>query len=148
LWDKWITHCGGGQSFTPYDHIINFLNHLLFEQNNNHYYWHINVEIQTPSTIFIQSTWICECWMYFMHAYQFFEWIGLKEKNLLGIGLHAKPKLGERPQGLGCAKLIKVTHPIYYIIFRALNYHTLQSYYPFPFVEPYHKKVLFEQNIY
>jgi hypothetical protein len=75
-----------------------------------------------------------------MHAYQFFEWIGLKEKNLLGIGLHAKPKLGERPQGLGCAKLIKVTHPIYYIIFRALNYHTLQSYYPFPFVEPYQNR--------
>lgn len=63
-----------------------------------------------------------------------------KRKKLLGIELHAKPKLGERPQGLGCAKLIKVTHPIYYMIFRALNYHTLQSYYPFPFVEPYHKR--------
>jgi hypothetical protein len=38
----------------------------------------------------------------------------------LGIELHAKPKLGERPQGLGCVELIKVTHPIYYMIFKAL----------------------------
>lgn len=75
------------------------------------------------------------------HACISFFWMNwTKEKNLLGIGLHVKPKLGERPQGLGCVKLIKVTHPIYYMIFRALIYHTLQAYYSFPFVEPYHKR--------